>query len=98
MAPLLRRQIDPPGHSQPLATHGGAGTDQAQRARHDDGNPTRPERHIDAIQGDGPPHHNPDQLQNRDEGKDGGGKASKRFLGSLAVSDGHEDLLVPHSQ
>ena len=82
-----RRQIGPGGLCQPLAAHGGAEADEAQRARHGDGNPACPERHIDAIQGDGPPHHNPDQLQKRDQGKDGGGKRAS-FLWSLPVSDG----------
>src|SRR5436190_3620336 len=86
------------GLCQPLAAHGGAEADEAQRARHGDGNPARPERHIDAIQGDGPPHHNPDQLQKRDQGKDGGGKRAKGSYGHCPSPMAHEDVLVPHSQ
>ena len=90
-----RRQIGPGGLCQPLAAHGGAEADEAQRARHGDGNPARPERHIDAIQGDGPPHHNPDQLQKRDQGKDGGGKRAKGSYGHCPSPMAHEDVLVP---
>jgi len=93
-----RRQIGPGGLCQPLAAHGGAEADEAQRARHGDGNPARPERHIDAIQGDRPPHHNPDQLQKRDQGKDGGGKRAKGSYGHCASPMAHEDVLVPRSQ
>ena len=85
----------PSGLCQPLAAHGGAEADEAQRARHGDGNPARPERHIDAIQGDGPPHHNPDQLQKRDQGKDGGGKRAKGSYGHCPSPMAHEDVLVP---
>src|SRR5262245_50964356 len=80
---------------QPLAAHGGAEADEAQRARHDDGNPARPERHIDAIQGDGPPHHNPDQLQKRDQGKDAGGKRAKGSCGHCSSPMTHEDARPP---
>src|SRR5262245_56044452 len=83
---------------QPLAAHGGAEADEAQRARHGDGNPARPERHIDAIQGDGPPHHNPDQLQKCDQGKDGCGKRAKGSYGHCTSPIAHEDVLVPPSQ
>src|SRR5438874_7563968 len=93
-----RRQIGPGGVWQPLAAHGGAEADEAQRARHGDGNPACPERHIDAIQGDGPPHHNPDQLQKRDQGKDGGGKRAKGSYGHCPSPMAHEDVLVPYSQ
>jgi hypothetical protein len=84
--------------ARPLAAHGGAEADEAQRARYDDGNPARPERHIDAIQGDGPPHHNPDQLQKCDQGKDGGGKRAKSSYGHCPFPTAHEDMLVPGSQ
>jgi hypothetical protein len=80
---------------QTLAAHDGAEADEAQRARHDDGNPTRPERHIDAVEGDGPPHHNPDQLQKCDQRKDGGGKRAKGFYGHCPSPMAREDMLVP---
>ena len=91
-------RIGPRGLCLPLAAHGGAEADEAQRARHGDGNPARPERHIDAIQGDGPPHRNPDQLQKRDQGKDGGGKRAKGSYGHCPSPIAHENVLVPHSQ
>ena len=81
-----------------LAAHGCSEADEAQGARHDDGNPARPERYIDAIQGDGPPHHNPDQLQKCDQGKDGGGKRAKGSYGHCPSPMAQEDVLVPCSQ
>ena len=98
VAPLPGDRSAPGGLCQPLAAHGGAEADEAQRARHGDGNPARPERHIDAIQGDRPPHHNPDQLQKRDQGKDGGGKRAKGSYGHCPSPMAHEDVLVPRSQ
>jgi hypothetical protein len=45
-----------------------------------------------------PPHHNPDQLQKRDQGKDGGGKRAKGSYGHCPSPMAHEDVLVPYSQ
>jgi hypothetical protein len=44
------------------------------------------------------PHHNPDQLQKRDQGKDGGGKRAKGSYGQCPSPMAHEDVLVPSSQ
>src|SRR5712664_3327148 len=66
------------GGCQPSAACGAA---EAERARHDDRNPTRPERDHDAIQGDGPLHEDPQQLQKRDQRKDGCGKHAKGSCG-----------------
>ena len=46
----------------------------------------------------GPPHHNPDQLQKCDQGKDGGGKRAKGSCGHCPSPMAHENVLVPASK